>query len=118
MFNAIPNLPAGVIGFEVSGKIEAADYRETLAPALQKAADEGGIRMVLVMPTFGGIEPKAIWEDASVGIKNWRAWKRVAFVTDISWLSHGTVWFGWMSPGQVKHFPSTELQAAIDWAAG
>ena len=76
MLTAIPNLPAGVIGFESSGKLEATDYRDTLAPALQKAADEGGIRMVLVMPAFEGIEPKAIWEDASVGIKNWSAWKR------------------------------------------
>ena len=52
MLTAIPNLPAGVIGFESSGKLEATDYRDTLAPALQKAADEGGIRMVLVMPAF------------------------------------------------------------------
>jgi hypothetical protein len=118
MLTAIPNLPAGVIGFESSGKLEAADYRDTLAPALQKAADEGGIRMVLVMPGFEGIEPKAIWEDASVGIKNWTAWKRVAFVTDVAWMAHATNWFGWMSPGEIKHFPSAEMQAAIDWAAG
>jgi hypothetical protein len=26
--------------------------------------------------------------------------------------------FGWMTPGDVKHFPLTERDAAIAWAAG
>jgi len=118
MLNPIPNLPAGVVGFESSGKLEATDYRDVLAPALQKAADEGGIRMVIVMPAFEGIEPKAIWEDASFGIKNWSAWKRVALVTDVAWMAHATQWFGWMSPGEIKQFSIADKQAAIDWAAG
>jgi hypothetical protein len=118
MLTAIPNLPAGVIGFESSGKLEATDYRDTLAPALQKAgrrrrnphgARDAGVR---------GHRTEGDLGDASVGIKNWSAWKRVAFVTDVAWMAHATNWFGWMSPGEIKHFPSAEMQAAIDWAAG
>ena len=32
MLNAIPGLPSGVIGFEVTGKLDAEDYRDTLTP--------------------------------------------------------------------------------------
>ena len=118
MLNEIPDLPPGVIGFESVGKLDAEDYRNVLGPAITKAADSGDIRLVIVLPKFEGIEPVAIWEDAKMGVKNWSAWKRVAFVTDIEWMIHGARWFGWMSPGEVKHFPLAEQAAAIAWAAG
>jgi hypothetical protein len=117
MLNEIPELPPGVIGFEVAGKLEADDYRDTLAPALNRAADTGEIRLVIVLPEFEGIDPGAIWEDTKVGVKNWGAWKRVAVVTDVEWMMHAMRWFGWMSPGEVKHFALAERDAAIDWAA-
>ena len=41
MLNEILDLPPGVIGFEVSGKLETADYRDVLHPALQAAAAKG-----------------------------------------------------------------------------
>jgi SpoIIAA-like len=118
MLNPIADLPSGVIGFEVAGKLEAGDYRDALAPALAGAAGGGDIRLVLVVPTFEGIEPGAIWEDAKMGVENWSAWKRVAFVTDVEWMSRAMHWFGWMSPGELKHFPLAERDAAIAWAAG
>jgi hypothetical protein len=118
MLNAIPDLPEGVIGFEVSGTLEADDYRATLGPAVTKAAEDGAIRLVIVIPTFEGIDPGALWEDTKMGVKNWSAWKRVAFVTDVGWMAHAMRWFGWMSPGEVKQFPSAEREAAIAWAAG
>ena len=118
MLNAIPGLPSGVIGFEVTGKLEAEDYRDTLAPAVAKAADDGDIRLVMVLPSFEGIEPEAIWEDTKLGVTNWSAWKRVAFVTDVEWMTQAMRWFGWMSPGEMKHFPLAERAAAIAWVAG
>jgi hypothetical protein len=42
----------------------------------------------------------------------------MALVTDVDWMRHGTDWFGWMVPGEVKHFALAERAAAIAWAAG
>jgi hypothetical protein len=117
VLDEIRDLPEGVIGFEVTGTLDAQDYRETLGPAVAKAAADGAIRMVLVIPTFEGIDLGAMWEDTKMGVQNWSAWKRVAFVTDVDWMSHATRWFGWMTPGEMKHFPSAERAAAIAWAA-
>jgi hypothetical protein len=63
MLNEIPGLPSGVIGFEASGKIEVEDYRDVLFPAVQAAAANGDVRIVLVMPTFEGMSGGALWQD-------------------------------------------------------
>jgi SpoIIAA-like len=44
-------------------------------------------------------------------------WERIALVTDIDWMVQLTALFGWMTPGELKHFPLAERQAAIAWAA-
>jgi hypothetical protein len=53
-----------------------------------------------------------------MGVQNLRAWKRTALVTDIDWMSNMIAIFGWMTPGEVKHFPLGERDAAIAWASG
>jgi len=118
MLNAIPDLPAGVIGFEVAGKLEAEDYRDTLLPALETAAAAGEVRIVIVIPEFEGVSAGAFWQDLKMGVEHWRAWKRIALVTDIEWMIRGTEWFGWMTPGEMKRFSLADRAAAIAWAAG
>ena len=118
MLEPIPDLPAGVIGFAVSGKLEAEDYRDVLLPALDEAASKGDIRILIQLPEFEGFSPGAIWQDLKMGVENWSKWKRIALVTDIEWMRNGVEWFGWMTPGEVKHFPVAERDAAIDWLAG
>jgi hypothetical protein len=118
MLNAMTDVPPGVIGFEVTGKLEATDYRDVMLPALQKAAAAGDVRVVIVMAKWDGVSGGAMWQDLKMGVEHWRKWKRIALVTDVDWMKHGTDWFGWMTPGEVKHFPMAERAAAIAWAAG
>ena len=118
MLQQIPDLPPKVIGFEVSGKLETADYRDTLLPAIEAAAAAGEVRIVIVMPKFDGFTAGALWQDMKMGVEHWRAWKRIALVTDVDWMVHATNWFGWMTPGEVKRFAIAERDAAVAWAAG
>jgi hypothetical protein len=117
MLDAISDLPPGVIGFEVSGELTADDYRNTLLPAIEAAAEGGDVRIVIVMPKFEGLSGGALWQDLKMGVEHWGKWKRVALVTDVEWMRNGVDWFGWMSPGEVKHFPMAERSDAIAWAA-
>ena len=120
MITELTDLPEGVIGFETSGKLQAEDYRDVLLPAVEQAAagGSGGVRIVIVIPSFEGLTPEAMWEDLKMGVTNMRVWKRIALVTDVEWMRHMTSMFGWMTPGEVKHFPLAERDAAITWAAG
>jgi hypothetical protein len=117
MIRELTGMPAGVIGFETEGKIEAEDYRDVVLPALERAAKTGEVRFLLVMAQFHGMSGGAIWQDLKVGIEHLRAWKRIALVTDIEWASHMTNLFGWMTPGEVKTFPLASRAEAIEWVS-
>ena len=118
MITELSDMPAGVIGFETSGKIRAEDYRDVVLPALERAAATGEVRFVMVMRDFDGMSGGAVWQDLKVGIEHLRAWKRIAVVTDITWIRDLTSLFGWMTPGETRTFPLAQRDEAIAWAAG
>ena len=117
MIKELSGMPAGVIGFEASGKMQAEDYRDVVLPALERAAAGGEVRFVIVMHDFDGMSGGALWQDLKVGVEHWRAWKRIALVTDIEWMKQMTSLFGWMTPGEVKTFSLAQRDEAIEWAA-
>ena len=118
MIEELNDLPAGVIGFEVSGRIRAEDYRDVVLPTLERAAATGEVRFVIVMRDFDGMSGGAVWQDLKVGIEHFRAWKRIALVTDITWMRDLTSLFGWMTPGETRTFALAQRDEAIEWAAG
>jgi hypothetical protein len=117
MIQELGGLPAGVIGFEADGKIAAEDYRDVVLPALERAAKTGEVRFLIVMRSFDGISGGALWQDLKVGIEHLRSWKRIALVTDVSWIGHATDLFGWMTPGETRTFPVDQKREAIEWVA-
>jgi hypothetical protein len=104
----LSGLPPGVIGFEVTGKVQAEDFRDVVLPAFENAAKTGEFRALVVVPEFQGMSGGALWEDLKIGIPHLRDWKRIALVTDIDWITHLTQMFGWMTPGDVKAFSLSE----------
>jgi hypothetical protein len=117
VFESIPGLPAGVIGFEAVGTIEAADYDEVLMPAIARDAAAGGVRLLLVLgDRFAGYSPGAMKEDAGL-VAHANAWKRTAVVSDLGWVVHLSTAFGWMVPGKFKRFGLVDRHAAIAWVA-
>jgi len=117
MIKELSGLPDGVIGFEATGQLRAEDYRDVVLPALERAAAGGEVRFVVVIGEFGGMSGGALWQDRKVGVEHLRAWKRIAVVTDIEWMDHMITLFGWMTPGEVRHFPLAQRDDAIAWAA-
>jgi hypothetical protein len=111
----LSGLPDGVVGFEASGKIAAEDYRDVVLPALTRAAEAGDVRFVLVMSDFAGMSGGALWQDLKMGVEHLRAWKRIALVTDIGWMTELTDLLGWMTPGETKTFPIERRDEAIEW---
>jgi SpoIIAA-like len=117
MIKELSDMPAGVIGFEATGMLRAEDYRDVVLPAVERAAAGGEVRFVIVIPEFGGISGGAVWQDLRVGVEHFRAWKRIALVTDIDWMAQVTALFGWMTPGEVRVFRLAQRGEAIAWAA-
>jgi hypothetical protein len=117
MFEPITGLPNGVIGFEAVGNIESTDYEDVLVPAITRAAEAGGVRLVFVLgDRFTGYSPGAMKEDAGL-VAHAKDWKRTALVSDLGWVTHLVTAFGWMVPGKFKRFALADRAAAIAWAA-
>lgn len=117
MIKELSDLPRGVMGFEVTGKLQAEDYRDVVIPALKRAAASGEVRFLIVIPEFQGMSGGALWQDLKVGIEQLHAWKRIAMVTDIAWMENLTALYSWMTPGEVRHFPLAQRDEAIAWVA-
>jgi hypothetical protein len=115
MIAKLEEMPAGVIGFEASGKLAAEDYRDVVLPALEEAAKTGDVRFLIVMRSFDGMAGGALWQDLKVGFEHLRAWKRIALVTDIGWATNATNLFGWMTPGETRTFSLDQQDEAVQW---
>ena len=123
MIEQMTQMPAGTIGFRVTGEVEREDYEDVLVPALQHALDAGGsLRTLYVLDDLEEMEAGALWADAKLGfdlgVRHHHAWERSAIVTDTEWMVRAVRLFAWMIPGEARVFGISELASAKAWVAG
>jgi hypothetical protein len=121
MIEPIEGMPAGTFGLRASGELTREDYAEVLDPALAAAVASGEVRLVFVLAGFDGLAPGAWIEDVKAGLRAWvrdhRAWRRMALVTDVEWVAKAMRAFAWMAPGEVRAFELDQLGEATAWVA-
>lgn len=121
MIEALQDMPAGVSGIRVSGRVTAEDFHQ-FKPTLEKMLGSNEIRFVEVIgPDYEGFGPGGLLADIKQGfstLTHLRAFKRTAVVTDKEWIAHTLHALAWMIPGEVALFGLDELEAAKHWAAG
>jgi hypothetical protein len=122
MIEKLPDMPAGVTGFRVSGRLRGEDLRE-FKPAMDDLVKSGEIRIVEVIePDYEGFGPGGLVEDLKLGfgvlIHHHSAFKRIAVVSDKDWIAHALHAFAWMVPGELALFGLDEIERAKEWAAG
>ena len=121
MIEELQDMPAGVNGIRVSGRVTADDFRQ-FKPTLDRMLDAGDIRFVEVIGAdYEGFGPGGLLADIKQGFSTMthlRALTRTAVVTDKEWIGHALHALSWMIPGEVALFGLDELEAAKQWAAG
>ncbi len=120
MITVLDGMPQGILGFKASGKLTKADYTEVLQPALA-AASAGGEKIRILLDfsdKFEGMEVKAMFQDLKTAIQEWKAWEKIALVTDHDWMEKGVELFSWAMPGEVKVFDDDETRDALTWLVG
>jgi hypothetical protein len=122
MIDILPDMPAGVTGIRVSGRLRGDDLRE-FEPAMEKLVKNDEIRIVeVIAPDYEGFGPGGLIEDLKVGFgalfHHHSAFKRVAVVTDKEWVAHTLHALAWMVPGELALFGLDELERAKERAAG
>src|SRR6476619_5557092 len=86
MIEVLPDMPQGVTGIRVSGRLRGEDLRE-FKPAMEDLLKTGEIRIVeVVAPDYEGFGPGGLIEDLKLGlgalIQHHSAFKRIAVVSD------------------------------------
>jgi hypothetical protein len=122
MIEVLQNMPAGVAGIRVSGKITA-DEISAFKPQMEKLLASEELRFVeVIAPDYEGFGRGGLVEDLKVGfgtlIQHHSAFKRIAIVTDKEWVVHTMHVMGWMVPGELEVFGPDDLERAKEWAAG
>ncbi len=119
MVEGLGEMPAGTIGFRISGRVNGADYRDVLIPDLRAAVERGNLRALFVVEDYDGFDMDALKEDLKAGpslaFKHRDAWKRVAVATDVEWMSKAFELFRWLIPGETRVFPLDGIDDAKGW---
>lgn len=117
MIEALKDFPDNVAAFACHGRVTQRDYATVLVPAVeQKLKQHERVRLYYeTAADFAGIEPGAVWEDTKVGIEHWQRWERMAVVTDVEWIRLTMKAFGFLMPGELKVFPTSEAAKARAW---
>ncbi len=122
MIEVLQDMPPGVSGLRVSGKVTGEEIKQFM-PEMESLLGSGEVRIVEVIESdYEGFGRGGLVEDLKQGfgalIRNHSAFKRIAIVTDKEWVGHTMHLVGWMVPGELEVFGLDDLERAKQWAAG
>jgi SpoIIAA-like len=122
MIELLPDMPKGVTGVRVSGRIEGDELRK-FKPTAEKMLNTDELRIVEVIGSdYEGISPGGLFEDLKLAfgtvLPHHSSFKRIAVVSDKAWVAHTLHAVSWLIPGELAIFKLDELDKAKEWAAG
>ncbi|AKC39859.1 MULTISPECIES: SpoIIAA family protein [Mycobacteroides] len=121
MIETLTDMPDGVVGFRVSGKLAGDELRD-FAPTIEQSLKSDELRIVEVIASdYEGFGPGGLAEDLELGFgmlfQRHSSFKKIAVVTDKEWVAHTLHVLGWMVPGEIALFGLDELDRAKAWAS-
>lgn len=122
MIEVLADMPKGVTGIRVSGRLAGDQLRE-VKPMVETMLNTDEIRIVEVIGAdYEGFGPGGLFEDLKLAfgtvLPHHSAFKRIAVVSDKAWVGHTVHALSWMIPGELAVFKLDELEQAKAWAAG
>lgn len=120
MFRVIETTSAAVVAVDAIGRIEDADYKDSLIPRIENALrNHDKLRLLIRFgPEFEGYSAHAAFDDSVVGIKHWHDFERLAVVTDVKWIANGVRLFAPIMPGRVRVFSNSQFDDGLKWVIG
>lgn len=120
MIEVLSDVPEGVVGFRVSGRLAGNELRE-FTSTIKEALNDDELRIVEVIASdYEGFGPGGLAEDLKLGLgmlfQHHSAFEKIAVVTDKEWVAHTLHALAWMVPGEISLFGLDELDRAKVWA--
>lgn len=113
----LDGFPDNVIAIRAVGEVTSRDYEDRLIPLVRKKArTHGKVRLMMQLGNdFEKYSMGAMWDDARLGLTNWRNFERIAIVSDIGWITRSVKMFAPLMPSEVAVFPDDGFEAASTW---
>lgn len=117
MIEQLAGFPDNVAAFACHGHVTKADYETVLIPDVEKRLEQHDkVRIYYEVDNdFGGFDPGAMWDDTKLGFRHFNRWERFAVVTDVDWIEQTMKFVGFLMPGELRAFPTSEAAAARKW---
>jgi len=116
MILILSDMPDGTIGFEAIGQVTADDYRDVIAPALERRLPDLPLRLLFLLDDrFESYAPGAVIQDIKLWLEHLGDWTKVAVVTDHDWITNSVLDLSRLGSGKIRTFPPAELDAAKSW---
>ena len=116
MLKLMEGLPSDVLGIEATGKVTHEDYKSVLIPTAETMIAKIPIKMLYIAGTpLTGYKIEALWDDGAFGIRHWHQFRRIAVVTDSTWLRAAITMFCPFFPSEIQLFKTSDLAAARAW---
>jgi hypothetical protein len=117
MTEMLTGLPANVVGFKLSGKLQDADYK-TFVPLVDAAiAKEGKVRVLAQFHDFHGWDAKALWDDIKFSTTHCTKIDRIALVGEKTWQKWMALVCKPFTMAKIQYFDAAQLDAAKGWLA-
>ncbi|HTQ13846.1 MAG TPA: STAS/SEC14 domain-containing protein [Rhizomicrobium sp.] len=119
MLELVADLPQGAVGVRARGRITAADYETVLVPAVEAALKTHDTLDIYyeIGREYDGIDAGAVVEDFELGMRELAHWRRLALVTDVTWIRQAARLFAFLVHGEVRVFAVRDAAAARTWIA-
>lgn len=105
------------LAVRASGTLTDADYQEVFIPRLEAIIKHyGKVKALLIFAMdFRGWDAKALWDDASFGLKHRRDFAKLGLVGAPEWVNWGMKVGSHFLSGEVKTFQAGQEGAAWKW---
>ncbi|MFR9802355.1 STAS/SEC14 domain-containing protein [Pseudonocardia sp. RS010] len=119
MIEKLGDLPDGVLGLRVGGRLTPQDYDDVIVPMVEDAMrDSGRLRCLIeIDDDFTGLTPPAVVDDVRLGLHAFGAMDGAAVVTRLGWITTATRWAVFVVPFPMRVFAPGERTAAAAWLA-
>jgi hypothetical protein len=117
MVELIDEVPDNVLAIRGRGTIKGSDYESMIIPAVEsKLGRHKKLRCLYHLGAdFTGFDASALWDDMKVGLAHFRAWERIAVVSDLKWVRGVCRVLALAMPRRVRVYRDAELPAALAW---
>lgn len=104
-----------IVGFKMSGKLHAEDYKQFVPVIEAVIANEGKVRMFAHFEDFHGWDLHASWDDFSFGLKHYHDYERIVMVGDKAWEKWMALLCKPFTGAKVKYFDASQIDQAWQW---